>query len=266
VADRRHTGSGAYTTDDSAKYSDHWIGQVEYSRPPARSILVRSPMFTASQTLDTERYLLQCQRLLLDEIQRCGAALNTDGPVKQRQPPPPALGPASWIRPALCIGTGLALGGRLDRVLPMAAALELFQAGIVPHPLPPPLASTLRQVCARMVREALEGQQLQVRAQHGPLSGREELQRLHKQIGWGAFIPAALLGSLSADAPPALAGAMARYGLLLAIASHSTDSRVRQAHARRARLLLRRWLGKLATSVHQDFLAALVERCSLGLT
>ena len=218
------------------------------------------------QTLDTERYLLQCQRLLLDEIQRCGAALNTDGPVKQRQTPPPALGPASWIRPALCIGTGLALGGRLDRVLPMAAALELFQAGIVPHPLPPPLASTLRQVCARMVREALEGQQLQVRAQHGPLSGREELQRLHKQIGWGAFIPAALLGSLSADAPPALAGAMARYGLLLAIASHSTDSRVRQAHARRARLLLRRWLGKLATSVHQDFLAALVERCSLGLT
>ena len=216
-------------------------------------------MFSSGQTLDVERYLLQCRRLLLDEIQRSGAAVY--GPVGERPVPPASLGPASWLRPALCIASGMALGAPLGRVLPVAAALELFQAGIAADPLAEPLELAVQRVCARMGREALEGGQLQQRAHRGPLSTRDELRRLHKQIGWGAFIPAALLGSLSAGAQPDLVAAMARYGLLLAIASHSSDSDVRQAHARRARLLLRRRLGQLAASVHKDFLTCLVERC-----
>jgi hypothetical protein len=220
-------------------------------------------MFSSGQTLDVERYLLQCRRLLLDEIQRSGAAVY--GPAGERPVPTASLGPASWLRPALCIASGMALGAPLGRVLPVAAALELFQAGIAADP-PFVVSGTLegfavQRVCARMGREALEGRQLQQRAHGGPLSARDELRRLHMQIGWGAFIPAALLGSLSAGAQPDLVAAMARYGLLLAIASHSSDSDVRQAHVRRARLLLRRRLGQLAASVHKDFLTCLVERC-----
>lgn len=216
-------------------------------------------MFCSGQTLDVERYLLQCRRLLLDEIQRSGAAVYR--PAGERPVTAP-LGPAAWLRPALCIASGMALGAPLARVLPVAAALELSHEGIVADPIAPPLELAVQRVCARMAREALEGGLLQQRARSGPLSARDELRRLHKQIGWGAFIPAALLGSLSAGAQPDLVASMARYGLLLAIASHSGDSDVRQVHAHRARLLLRRRLGQLAPSVHKDLLAGLVERCS----
>lgn len=216
-------------------------------------------MFSSAQTLDVERYLIQCRRLLLDEIQRSGAGLY--GPAGERPVAPASLGPATSLRPALCIASGMALGAPLGRVLPVAAALELFQAGITVE-ISSPLEPTVQRVCARMGREALEGGQLQQRAYRAPLSARDELRRLHKQIGWGAFIPAVLLGSLSAGVQPDVVAAMARYGLLLAIASHSSDSDVRQTHARRARLLLRRRLGQLAASVHKDFLTGLVERCS----
>jgi hypothetical protein len=217
-------------------------------------------MFSSVQTLDVERYLIQCRRLLLDEIQRSGAGLY--GAAGERPVAPASLGPATSLRPALCIASGMALGASLGRVLPVAAALELFQAGITADPLSAPLELAVQRVCARMGREALEGGQLQQRAYRAPLSARDELRRLHKQIGWGAFIPAVLLGSLSAGVQPDVVAAMARYGLLLAIASHSSDSDVRQTHARRARLLLRRRLGQLAASVHKDFLTSLVERCS----
>jgi hypothetical protein len=217
-------------------------------------------MFSSVQTLDVERYLIQCQRLLLDEIRRSGAGLY--GPAGEQPAAPVALGPGAWLRPALCIASGMALGAPLGRVLPVAAALELFPAGIAADPLVAPMEVAVQRVCTRMGREALEGGQLQQCAYRGPLSARDELRRLHKQIGWGAFIPAVLLGSLSAGVHPDLVAAMARYGLLLAIASHSSDSDVRQAHARRARLLLRRRLGQLAASVHLDFLTSLVERCS----
>ena len=217
-------------------------------------------MLISGQTLDMDRYLDQCRRLILDEIHRSGAALAVS--VREGRPSAAPLGPPSLIRPALCIASGMALGGRLQQVLPVAAALELFQAGVAVPSVPQPLAGTLRRVCTRMARESLEGRDLQLRAQQRPLSGRDELRRVHKQIGWGAFIPAALLGSLSAGAQPDVVAAMARYGLLLAIASHGGDADIRQSHARRAGLLLRHRLAQLSASVHKSFLVCLIERCA----
>ena len=89
-------------------------------------------MFSSVQTLDVERYLIQCRRLLLDEIQRSGAGRY--GPAGEHPAATAALGPAAWLRPALCIASGMALGAPLGRVLPVAAALELFQAGIAWDP------------------------------------------------------------------------------------------------------------------------------------
>ena len=56
---------------------------------------------------------------------------------------------------------------------------------------------------------------------------------------------------------------MARYGLLLAIASHSGDADIRQAHARRARTAAAvpasdNWRRRFT----RDFLACLIERCA----
>lgn len=78
-------------------------------------------------------YLRECRQLTLDELKRhlprdtrhsAGLYdLMLDYPMR----------PAKALRPALCMGACLALGGNLDAALPSAAAFELFHNALLVH-------------------------------------------------------------------------------------------------------------------------------------
>src|SRR6185436_18657700 len=82
---------------------------------------------------DVDEYLRDCRQQALDEIERflprergrtAGLyEMLTDYPYR----------PAKALRPALCIGTCLALGGRRESALPSAAAFELFHNAFLVH-------------------------------------------------------------------------------------------------------------------------------------
>ena len=234
-----------------SKYSDHSIGQAE-NRPPARLILVGSIMFTARSDAGYGALPspVPAPAPRRDPALRRRAEHRQPG--QRRAPPPPWV--RSWIRPALCIGTGLALGGRLDRYCPWPPGWSCSRPASFPVPCPrrwrarcgrcspawfakPWRGSSCR--CARSTDHVGTGRAAEA-------AQADRLGRLH---------PGALLGSLSADAPPALAGAMARYGLL----SHrqpqhgQPSPQATPAGPASAPTLARR----LATSDHQVFRAAL---------
>jgi geranylgeranyl diphosphate synthase type II len=83
--------------------------------------------------IDVDEYLKDCRQQALDEINRFlprepGQAAGLyemliDYPYR----------PAKALRPALCIGTCLALGGRRESALPSAAAFELFHNAFLVH-------------------------------------------------------------------------------------------------------------------------------------
>jgi geranylgeranyl diphosphate synthase type II len=81
----------------------------------------------------TERYLSDCRELTLAEIKRFlpPDGRNTAGLYDLMLDYP--MRPAKALRPALCIGTCMALGGHLDAALPSAAALELFHNAFLVH-------------------------------------------------------------------------------------------------------------------------------------
>jgi geranylgeranyl diphosphate synthase type II len=83
--------------------------------------------------LRTERYLADCRALTLAEIKRFlpSDVRNTAGLYDLMLDYP--MRPAKALRPALCIGTCMALGGHLDAALPSAAALELFHNAFLVH-------------------------------------------------------------------------------------------------------------------------------------
>lgn len=80
-----------------------------------------------------DAYLRECRQLTLDELKRHlprdtrhSAGLYDimlDYPMR----------PAKALRPALCMGAALALGGNLDAALPSAAAFELFHNALLVH-------------------------------------------------------------------------------------------------------------------------------------
>jgi geranylgeranyl diphosphate synthase type II len=82
---------------------------------------------------DVDGYLKDCRREALAEIERFLPAdreksaglyeMMTDYPYR----------PAKALRPALCIGTCLALGGRRESALPSAASFELFHNAFLVH-------------------------------------------------------------------------------------------------------------------------------------
>lgn len=78
-------------------------------------------------------YLQDCRRLTLSEIERYlpSDRRATAGLYELMLEYP--LRPAKALRPALCIGTCLALGGHLDAALPSAAAFELFHNAFLVH-------------------------------------------------------------------------------------------------------------------------------------
>src|SRR5436190_1626412 len=88
------------------------------------------PRMSGSQL---DRYLGVCRRLVLDEIRtivprdaRCGPILYDlmlDYPLRS----------AKAVRPALCIATCRALGGRLESVLRSAAVLEFYHNAFLIH-------------------------------------------------------------------------------------------------------------------------------------
>lgn len=86
-----------------------------------------------TETLSLDSYLQDCRRRALEEIARHVPAdrrytaglydLMLDYPMR----------PAKALRPALCMGVCLGLGGQLDAALPSAAAFELFHNAFLVH-------------------------------------------------------------------------------------------------------------------------------------
>jgi geranylgeranyl diphosphate synthase, type II len=82
---------------------------------------------------DIESYMQECRRLTLDEIKRLVPRdrPHTAGLYELMLDYP--LRPAKALRPSLCIGVCLGLGGNLDAALPSAAALELIHNAFLIH-------------------------------------------------------------------------------------------------------------------------------------
>ncbi len=80
-----------------------------------------------------DAYLQDCRRLTLEEIKRHVPrdTRNTAGLYDLILDYP--MRPAKALRPALCIGVCLGLGGHLDAALPSAAAFELFHNAFLVH-------------------------------------------------------------------------------------------------------------------------------------
>jgi len=83
--------------------------------------------------LRTDLYLDDCLKLTLSEVRRFvpSDGRHTAGLYDLMLDYP--MRPAKGLRPALCIGTCMALGGHLDAVLPSAAAFELFHNAFLVH-------------------------------------------------------------------------------------------------------------------------------------
>src|SRR3712207_2400646 len=99
--------------------------------PDGGESATRAPPPAAPFEIDA--YLRHCRELALAEIRRF---LPTDtrhaaGLYEMMLDYP--MRPAKALRPALCIGTCLALGGNLDAALPSAAAFELFHNAFLVH-------------------------------------------------------------------------------------------------------------------------------------
>ncbi len=80
-----------------------------------------------------DSYLKDCRKLTLDELRRHlpRDTRHTAGLYDIMLDYP--LRPAKALRPALCMGACLALGGNLDAALPSAAAFELFHNALLVH-------------------------------------------------------------------------------------------------------------------------------------
>ncbi len=86
-----------------------------------------------TEAVAIDSYLQDCRRRTLEEIERHVPAdrrhtaglydLMLDYPMR----------PAKALRPALCVGVCLGLGGQIDAALPSAAAFELFHSAFLVH-------------------------------------------------------------------------------------------------------------------------------------
>lgn len=82
---------------------------------------------------DLTAYLDEARALVIDEIRRWIPADDRFRDVLYAPLLDYPLRPAKALRPALCIATCRALGGRLESALPTAAALELFHNALLVH-------------------------------------------------------------------------------------------------------------------------------------
>ncbi|MCY1020334.1 polyprenyl synthetase family protein [Pyxidicoccus sp. MSG2] len=216
-------------------------------------------------------YLEDCRVLALQEIQRII-------PAEQREASPLyalmldyPLREAKGLRPALCIASCRALGGKLDAVVRSAAVLELFHNAFLIHDdiedgslmrrggptlhrthglpiavnvgdamlalaLQPLLdnvavlglgpALRILQAVARMTRESVEGQALELEwIRHGVLDVTDDdyVRMVEQKTAWYSFITPVTVGAITARAPQEHIDALAAFARSLGIAFQIQD-------------------------------------------
>ncbi|MCB9665079.1 MAG: polyprenyl synthetase family protein [Alphaproteobacteria bacterium] len=82
---------------------------------------------------DLDRYLSSARRAVLDEIRAIVGSKGRYDPILYQLMLDYPLREAKGLRPALCMATCRALGGRLEAVLPSAAVLELYHNAFLVH-------------------------------------------------------------------------------------------------------------------------------------
>ncbi len=216
-------------------------------------------------------YLEDCRVLALQEIQRIiPAAQREASPLYALMLDYP-LREAKGLRPALCIATCRALGGKLDAVVRSAAVLELFHNAFLIHDdiedgslmrrgsptlhrthglpiavnvgdamlaiaLQPLLdnvavlglgpALRILQAVARMTRESVEGQALELEwIRSGTLDVTDDgyVRMVEQKTAWYSFITPVTVGAITARAPQDRIDALAAFARSLGIAFQIQD-------------------------------------------
>jgi geranylgeranyl diphosphate synthase type II len=216
-------------------------------------------------------YLEDCRVLALQEIQRIiPAAQREASPLYALMLDYP-LREAKGLRPALCIATCRALGGKLDAVVRSAAVLELFHNAFLIHDdiedgslmrrgsptlhrthglpiavnvgdamlalaLQPLLdnvavlglgpALRILQAVARMTRESVEGQALELEwIRSGTLDVTDDgyVRMVEQKTAWYSFITPVTVGAITARAPQERIDALAAFARSLGIAFQIQD-------------------------------------------
>ncbi len=85
-----------------------------------------------SDRVDFERYLASCRSLVIEHLRAMVAARRRAQRLYARMLEYP-LREAKALRPALCLATCRALGGRVEQALPTATALELYHNAFLVH-------------------------------------------------------------------------------------------------------------------------------------
>jgi geranylgeranyl diphosphate synthase type II len=222
------------------------------------------------QTSILTRYLSECRELVLDEIREIIPNnryrsvlydLMLEYPLR--------LGKA--FRPALCIATCRALGGRVQDVLRTAAVIELYHNAFLVHddvedgslkrrgyptlhrdygvPIAvnigdgmnalclQPLLDNMRllgmgkalrilQVIARMARESVEGQAIEldwVRRGRWELRDRDYCLMTYKKTCWYTFIAPMQIGGIISGASPQQLALLRKYAIYVGVAFQIQD-------------------------------------------
>ena len=216
-------------------------------------------------------YLEDCRVLALQEIQRIiPAAQRESSPLYALMLDYP-LREAKGLRPALCIATCRALGGKLDAVVRSAAVLELFHNAFLihddiedgslmrrgsptlhrTHGLPiavnvgdamlaialQPLLDNVEvlglgpslrilQAVARMTRESVEGQSLELEWIRGgtlDVTDDDYVRMVEQKTAWYSFITPVIIGAITARVPQERIDALAAFARSLGIAFQIQD-------------------------------------------
>lgn len=83
--------------------------------------------------MDLEDYMDECRGLVVDQIRRLVPTRSRTSEILYSRMLEYPLRRAKGLRPALCVATCRALGGRLESALPSAAALELYHNAFLVH-------------------------------------------------------------------------------------------------------------------------------------
>jgi geranylgeranyl diphosphate synthase type II len=215
-------------------------------------------------------YLDDCRRLVLDELREI-VPNNRYQPILYGLMFEYLLREGKALRPALCIASCRAVGGRLHDVLRTAAVLELFHNAFLVHDdvedesllrrglptlqrqygvpiavnvgdgmyalcLQPLLDNAERlglgkalrilQIIARMVRESVEGQAIELdwtRRGQWKTSDHEYCLMTYKKTGWYSFIAPIQVGALISGASPPVQRDFLRFATRMGVAFQIQD-------------------------------------------
>jgi geranylgeranyl diphosphate synthase type II len=222
------------------------------------------------ETSVLKNYLKECREVVLDEIGEI-VPDNRFRPVLYDLVLDYPLRAGKAFRPALCIATARALGGRLQDVLRTAAVLELFHNAFLVHDdiedgslirrgrptlhqdfgvpvavnvgdsifalcLQPLLDNTrllglgkalqILEIIARMARESVEGQALEldwIRRGQFQLRERDYCLMCYKKSCWYTFIAPTQIGAVISGGPPQLLSHLRKYAAYIGVAFQIQD-------------------------------------------